>query len=82
MLGILESDTGMSADDFHIYFRSKFLQATKEINGEMIEYTRSTTELKTMEAEDYYSKIRMFASVEIGCFIPLPNETDYDYLKL
>jgi len=82
ILTILEADTGQSKEDFHIYFRSKYLFATKEINGEMIEYTRSTTELSTLEMEDYLSKIRMFGSSELGCFLPLPNETIHDFLKL
>lgn len=81
LLTILEGDTGMVKDDFHIYFRAKFLQHTKEINGDMVEYTRSTTELNTLEFEDYLSKIRMFASVEIGCFLPLPNETEFNYAE-
>jgi len=82
LLTMLQDDTGMDKDDLHIYFRSKFLHAEKEINGEIVEYTKSTTALSTMEFESYMTKIRMFASTELGCFLPLPNETSYDYLKL
>ena len=82
LLGMLESDTGMEKDDFHDYFGEKFRRREKEINGEMIEYTKSTTALSTIEFEDYMTKIRTFASVELGCFLPLPNETVHDYLKL
>lgn len=82
ILTMLQDDNGTDKDDLHIYFRSKFLHATKEINGELVEYTKSTTQLSTMDMEDYLSKIRIFASVELGCFLPLPNETIHDYLKL
>jgi hypothetical protein len=82
ILTMLQDENGTDKDDFHIYFRSKFLLATKEINDEIVEYTKSTAALSTMEFEDYMTKIRTFATVELGCFLPLPNETNYDYLKL
>ena len=82
LLSILEDDTGTTKEDLHIYFRSKFLGTTKDINGEVVEYTKSTTELSTIEMEDYLQKIRVFASSELGCFLPLPNETIHDYLRL
>jgi len=82
LLSLLESDTGMEKDDFHDYFGEKFRRREKEINGEMIEFTKSTTALSTMEFEDYMTKIRTFASVELGCFLPLPHESEFDYLKL
>lgn len=82
ILTLLQDETGMDRDDFHIYFRSKFLHAEKEINGEIIEYAKSTTALSTIEMEGYLSKIRMFASTELGCFLPLPNETEFNFLEL
>ncbi len=36
--------------------------------------TRSTRDLKTSEMEEYLSKCRMWASTELGVFIPEPNE--------
>ena len=82
ILELLETETGTFKDDWHNYFGSKFRRFEKVINNELTEYVKSTTQLTTLEAEDYYSKIRMFASVELGIYVPMPNETVYDYLKL
>ena len=82
LLTMLQDENGDDKNDWHDYFGEKFRRAEKEINGEIVECTRSTTALSTMEFEDYMTKIRMFASVELGCFLPLPNETNYDYLQL
>jgi len=82
MLKILQDENGDTDDDWNIYLKKKFLKSTKEINGQLVEYTRSSTELTTLEFEDYMSKIRMFASQELGCYLPQPNETQYDYLQL
>lgn len=82
ILGLLEADTGIYKDDFHDYFGEKFRRSTKEFNGEPMEFTNSSTALNTVEFEDYMTKIRMFASTELGIYLPLPNETEHDYLKL
>ena len=79
---MLENETGIYKDDWHDYFGEKFRRSTKEFNGEPIEFTKSSTALTTIEFEDYMTKIRTFASMELGCFLPLPNESEYDYLKL
>ena len=86
LLTMLEYDTGNDKNDLHIYFKEKYLR--KESNFieltkiEVIEYTQSTTKLSTIEMEDYLEKIRIFASRELGCFLPLPGETIHDYLQL
>lgn len=38
---------------------------------------KSTTELSTVEFEEYLSQVRQWASQE-GIYIPLPNEVDFD----
>lgn len=38
---------------------------------------RSTTDLTTIEMEEYLSKIRTWASMTLSCYIPEPNEVDY-----
>ena len=39
----------------------------------------STTDLSTTEMEAYLSNCRQWASAELGVYIPLPNETEFDY---
>jgi len=88
LLTMLETDTGNDKEDLHEYFKEKWLRDTyKQISvfpdsiGDLT-YTKSTTKLTTLEMEDYLEKIRVFASRELGCFLPLPNETIHDYLCL
>ena len=38
---------------------------------------KSTTDLTTVEMEDYLSKCRMWANIQLGCNIPLPGEVDF-----
>lgn len=58
----------------HDYLRSLF--AGKEvvtIKGKEIHVPRSTTEMTTVEFENYMTECRVWAS-EQGYYIPLPNE--------
>lgn len=45
-------------------------------SGRMIEVIRSTTELSTVEMEDYLEKCRRWAALELNVYIPLPNEVE------
>ena len=82
LLNMLEQEIGEDKDNWHLYFKNKFLITTQSINNEWIDYAQSTTKLHTIEFEDYLEKIRIFASRELGCFLPKPNETEFDYLDL
>ena len=86
LLTMLEQDTGNDKDELHEYFKWIFLIEKHLVKFESIEddfaYMKSTTKLSTIEMEDYLEKIRIFASRELGCFLPKPNETEFDYLDL
>lgn len=48
-----------------------------------IQIPAGTSHMDTLEAEEYYKRVRMWAAApgnlcEAGFFIPLPNETDYE----
>ena len=70
--------TGNNQDDMHEIMRMMFLKEQKDlvtIDGTInITTSRSTTSLKKKEFEDYLSKIREFASTNLDCYIPTPNE--------
>ena len=68
--------TGYSRDEMHEILRGKFLSDSKSIAGEDITFSHSTTELSTVEFEEYLSHIREWASVKLNVFIPAPNEVD------
>ena len=73
---LLAGHTGYSRDEMHEVLRGKFLSDSKSIAGEDITYSHSTTELSTVEFEEYLSHIREWASVKLNVFIPTPNEIE------
>ena len=79
VLDILSDELGHTKTEMHEILKTKFLRDIayiKKKNGEhlKVETSKSTTDLKTNEFEDYLSKIRNFASAELGIWIPEPNE--------
>ena len=75
---LLSEHTGFSKDEIHEILKRKFLKDVKMVDTKKgykeIELTRSTTELTTVEMEQFLSNIRIWASQEIDVFIPEPNE--------
>lgn len=66
-------------EEAHNYMQSLFLKdifiyVDKKGLTRQVEIIKSTTGLKTDEFEEYQKKCREWASVELGCYIPLPNE--------
>ncbi len=68
--GLISDFTGYTNDEVHDAMRIKFLK----IQDAPITIIRSTSSLSTVEMEDYLSKIRTWASSELGVSIPLPHE--------
>lgn len=64
-------------EESHGNLKYLFLKVYDESGN--IKRIKSTTELSTVEAEDYYAKIRRFFMIEYNVNIPEPNETIYDY---
>lgn len=76
VLDILSNETGFTHEEMHELMARKFLSYEKQ--GVM--FAKSTTSLNTVEFEEYLASIRHFASVDLGCFIPLPNENyEWEY---
>ena len=76
---MLSEFTGYETKEMHEILKWKFLRYEDDRG---IERARSTTDLSTVEAEDYYERIRRWASMDLHLFIPLPNEcdiTDYNF---
>jgi hypothetical protein len=74
IIEILTDTLGYEREETHEVLRGKFLLDWKTVAGESIQFSHSTTELSTIEFEDYLQKIREWASVKLNIFIPLPNE--------
>lgn len=75
VLDIISKETGYEPEEVHQLFAKKFLAYEKK--GKV--FVKSTTELNTAEMEHYLERVRRFASMELKCLVPLPNETEFKY---
>ena len=73
---MLSDHTGFTKDEIHAILKSKFLRTEKvnQDSGAVYDYVKSTTELSTMEYEEYLDSVRQFAAQEFDFQIPMPNE--------
>lgn len=60
-------------EDVHDILKFQFLRSY--VAG-VFERVKSTTDLDTLAFEDYLSRVRTWATQELGVFIPLPNESE------
>lgn len=70
------TETGYTVEELHELFKKMFLSKQKRLSKfgrRGIQVTRSTTELSTVEFEEYIDKIRAFA-LDYGYVMPYPNE--------
>ncbi len=51
-----------------------FKEITNTSTGEMVKLGKTTTELTTIEFEEYQDKCRIFADEFLDVIIPMPNE--------
>lgn len=73
IIDILSESTGEDdLDAIHEALKRKFLPKRTVLGEDVSEL--STKKLKTIEFEDYMSKIRMWASRDYNIYIPEPNE--------
>lgn len=76
-LSLLSNHTGHTKSELHDFFKRKFLSVP--CDGWLEFKTGSTRKLNTLEMEEYLQKIRLFCDEIIEYYLPLPNETRYDY---
>lgn len=68
--------TGYTKNEVHEIARALFLKTEKvnERTGSVFEYTKSTTELTTVEHIEYTDQIKQWAAQEFDIVLPDPNE--------
>ncbi|MBU1308800.1 MAG: hypothetical protein KKE30_04610 [Gammaproteobacteria bacterium] len=75
---IISDELGYSPAQIHEMLREEFLYEVLHIKTRdgitQKKIAKSTTEITTTEAEDYYSSIRQWASITLGLWIPEPHE--------
>ncbi len=72
VLKIISECTGHTPKEIHEFLGREFLT----VMGAKIPVVRSTSDLSTIEMEDFLTKARMWASEFHGCYVPLPNEVN------
>lgn len=71
VIKIIANHTGYTSDETHQELARMFLSYEA---GNLKRFVKSTTKLNTIDFEDYLDKCRTWASNELNCYIPLPNE--------
>lgn len=74
ILPLISEYTGEEPERLHDIFCTMFLKQDVVLKGFLVEIVRTTSGLTTLEAEEYFRKIRQFAWDEYEIKIPLPNE--------
>jgi hypothetical protein len=70
VIELLSEHSGYTPDEMHEALKQLFL-TDKTLQ---IPKVKSTTDLNTLEFEEFLSKVRIWASVELQCNIPFPRE--------
>ena len=67
--------TGFTSLEAHDLFKDNFLpKKTVTIGSKTIERTPSTTELSTVEFNNFIDDVTRYVAEELGLYVPLPNE--------
>lgn len=72
---ILADHTGYTKDEVHECLKLKFL-SEEDVRTGLVKLG-STADLSTIEFEKFCSDVRQWASRDLSCYIPLPNEENY-----
>jgi predicted acylesterase/phospholipase RssA len=75
---LISDHTGYTPDEIHQILAKKYL--SYERIGKP--FVLSTTKLKTGEFEAYMEDCRRWASTELSCNVPEPNEPDHFYYEV
>lgn len=75
VVAMVAEEMGLIPDEAHDYLKGLFLKMGVEVKGKRYEVVRSTAILSTEEFEEYVTKCRNWAGVELHIYIPEPNET-------
>lgn len=73
----MEDATGQRKEDFHDYYKTKFLSRQVVIGGRWVTVFGSTTDLNTLQMTNYLEKVKADAATEFGITLPLPEDRSY-----
>lgn len=73
----MEDSTGQPKEDFHDYYKAKFLTRQVVIGNRWVPVVGSTTDLNTLQMTGYLEKVKADAATEFGITLPLPEDMNY-----
>ena len=73
----MEDTTGQRKEDFHDYYKTKFLTRQVVIGRRWVTVIGSTTDLNTLQMTEYLEKVKTDAATEFGIMLPLPEDRNY-----
>lgn len=73
----MEESTGQAKEDFHDYYKAKYLQRQVQIGRRVVTVVGSTTDLNTLQMTNYLEKVKTDAATEFGIMLPLPEDRNY-----
>lgn len=77
----MEESTGTPKEDFHDYYKAKFLSRDVAMGNNWYRVTGSTTDLNTLEFSDYLKKVNADASAEFGISLPFPDDPYFSIFR-
>lgn len=73
----MEDATGTPKEDFHDYYKSKYLSRDVVIGKQLYRVSGSTSDLNTLQMTHYLEKVKADAATEFGIILPLPEDRYY-----
>lgn len=73
----MEDATGTPKNDFHDYYKAKFLGREIAVGSKWVHVIGSTTELNSLQMTEYLNRIQVDAAQEFGISLPLPADRHY-----
>lgn len=73
----MEESTGTPKEDFHDYYKAKYLCRDVAVGNRWVRVVGSTTDLNTLQITDYLNKVQADAATEFGITLPLPVDKTY-----
>lgn len=73
----MEDATGTPKEDFHDYYKSKYLSRDVAIGKQLYRVTGSTSDLNTLQMTHFLEKVKADAATEFGIILPLPEDRYY-----
>lgn len=78
VIKLLCDELGYSDEEMHEVLKQRFLMREKvQVAGVEYAIYGNTSSLSTTDFEDFLSKVRAWASIDLGVFIPEPNEAEF-----